>query len=125
MSDHDSDTDTKEREDIRAEIMQESQRRHPAFLGRLETEEYYAIAHLFITELRPGDIIDIREFDFDVPTPDLAYVEISPNGIVSDFQGVYSINGKLPDGTEVIINRDDGLPMKRRRAVRYGRRMPI
>jgi hypothetical protein len=113
---------TEDLDDTEARILQECKQRHPAWIGRMETSDYYPIAQIRVHELHSGDIIDVREFRVHIEEAN-AFMVVGH--IECDGEGVLGIDGKLPDGRDLLIRRPDGLPIRRRRVVRFGRRTNI
>lgn len=96
--------------------------RQPEWIARLETEEYAPVAWVAIVELTTGDIIDVRDLGVMADEGN-AYLTIDL--IHRDETGMHGFSGKLPRGTVLNIFRSNGVPMNRRRIVRYVRRAPI
>jgi hypothetical protein len=97
--------------------------RHPAFLNRLDSEDYYPISVVKARMLQPGDIIDLR--DFSINLPESRAFLLLDEVIKNDLGGVIAFVGTLNDGSPLRIEHESEVAMYRRGVVRYAKRVPI
>lgn len=104
--------------------MSDEYERHPGWITRLRTEDYAPVALVRITELAVEDIVNVRDLGLAIDVrDDNAFLTIKQ--IERDDSGMHGFSGKLPDGSGINVVRGDGVPMRRRRVVRYVRHAPI